>query len=129
DSNDQIPTKNDWLSDGKRWVDMETDYSFENYLGKSLSECMPLIENAPLGVAEDISYMPAVPFRYYVMAFKQYLLRPDVTNGQECRFDNSDAASTFLLLIKSKLTDDPALIMPVITGLLPVAEFVAANQE
>ena len=72
------------------------------------------------------SYMPPVPFRYYMLAFKTWVLlaleRAHVT-------DASDAASSFLRLIESRLEQDRASIEPIMPQLLPAVDFVEMNQE
>lgn len=40
------------------------------------------------------------------------------------RFELSDGASASLRLVKNKLRDDPAIILPVMAELLPILEFV-----
>ena len=81
-----------------------------------------------LSASEALVYMPEVPFRYYMFCFKEVLL------SEKClstglNFEAPNLASTFLLLLESKLTESPSSLVGVIDQLMPVAEFVALNQE
>jgi hypothetical protein len=67
--------------------------------------------------------MPPVPFRYYVLGFRDFVMARD--------FDflsASDAASCFLGLVLKKLEEQPSVIKPVMPALLPAVEYVARNQ-
>jgi hypothetical protein len=41
----------------------------------------------------------------------------------------SDGASCFLLILKGKLKEFPDFVLPVMEELMPVAEYIACNQE
>ena len=72
--------------------------------------------------------MPTIPFRYYMLAYRNYVLSPrlfSVGYG----FDAPDAASCFLTLIIAKLEEAPGDIAPIMEELLPAIEHVASNQK
>ena len=72
----------------------------------------------------ELRFMSVVPFRYYVLALRDYVLLP-------CVLDNDmapDAANCFLELVMEKLTSSPHAICPIMDEILPAAEYVAANQ-
>lgn len=120
---DRIPTEADWEN---YQDDIETRYAYGRFAGKSLNEVQEYFRDAVLGASESLSYMPKIPFQFYVMGYKQYLEAVDLNGERVSEF--SDAASSFLLLIQSRLKNTPEIIMPVIPTLLPVAEYLALNQ-
>lgn len=119
-----VPSEEDW---GDWESDLEQEYAHDRFAGKSLDEAGILFESSILGCAENIAYMPDVPFRYYILGFKDYLMDP--RRFQCMKTDDSDGPSVFLKLLASTLRDKPARILPVMNELFPVAEFVAQNQD
>ncbi|HEY9683396.1 MAG TPA: hypothetical protein V6C86_17590 [Oculatellaceae cyanobacterium] len=119
-----VPSEEDW---GDWESDMEQEYAHSRFAGKSLEDARPLFESSILGCAENIAYMPEVPFRYYIFGFRDYVMDP--RRFQCMSADDSDGPSAFLKLLVSTLRDQPARILPVMNELLPVAEFVAKNQD
>ncbi|MBK7750058.1 MAG: hypothetical protein IPP57_26160 [Candidatus Obscuribacter sp.] len=120
-----IPTRQDW---GEIEDNFGLNWSFQKFFGKSVKEMLPYFEEHPLSASEALVYMPEVPFRYYMFCFKEVLL------SEKClstglNFEAPNLASTFLLLLESKLTESPSSLVGVIDQLMPVAEFVALNQE
>jgi hypothetical protein len=81
--------------------------------------------------AEDVSYMPPVPFRYYMLVFKAYVLELGKREVQERDLvdDPWSAASSFLRLIEEKLRSQTNFIAPIMNDLLPAVEFIAVNQQ
>jgi len=67
--------------------------------------------------------MPEVPFRYYVIAFRDYVM-----SGEFSDSDASDAASCFIRLVLQKLEQQPRYIVPIMPELLSAVEHVARNQ-
>lgn len=85
-----IPTDKDWRSEV--WC-LDVPYAYEHFFGKSIDEAVKLFENNALTYQEDLMFMPAACFRYYLRAYTQYLL------SDACRGD-SDGASCFFGLIE-----------------------------
>jgi hypothetical protein len=67
--------------------------------------------------------MPEVPFRYYVLGFRDFVMA-----GQFDHLEGSDAASCFLSLVLEKLEKQPSYILSVMPQLLPAVRHVAMNQ-
>ena len=67
--------------------------------------------------------MPEVPFRYYMLGFRDCIMDRDVDF-----LEASNAASCFLRLIIEKLEKQPQVIAPIMSELLPAVEHVAHNQ-
>lgn len=123
---DSIPTEEDW---GAYQSDLDSSYAHERFAGKSISEVLPYFKGAILGAVEDISHMPAIPFRYYVLAFKTFLLSEELVDDRLINLEAPDAASSFLRLVQAKLKDSCEIILPVMNELMPVAEYVALHQD
>ena len=130
--NIDIPTEEDWFSwpaNAVRPMDLDENYARRRFLGKSFEEALRLFrETAVLGCSEDVSCMPPVPFRYYMLVYNAHVL----SEGERERTDYDDAsdgASSFLELIEDKLEVDAKTIAPIMNDLMPTVEFVGMNQE
>lgn len=119
-TNNMFPTEIDW---GDYTSDLDQKWAHDRFCGRSNEEMQPYIHSAPLGAAEDLHFMPEVPFRYYVIAFRDYVM-----SGQFRDFDAPDAASCFIRLVLQKLELQPRYIVPIMPDLLPAVEYVAHNQ-
>jgi hypothetical protein len=107
----------------------DADYAREKFFGKSIEEVLPYFFDSVLGAGEDISYMPPIPFRYYIFAFTQFLMSEDTLNCDHPRHaEASDGASSFLGLVRQHLRDYPEFILPVMEEIMPVVEFVGTHQ-
>jgi hypothetical protein len=77
----------------------------------------------PIEAAGDLRFMPEIPFRYYMLGFRDCVM----SGGFEpCH--GSDAASCFLHLVVEKLESQPRQILPIMPELLSAVECVAHNQ-
>jgi hypothetical protein len=70
-----------------------------------------------------LRWMPEVPFRYYMLGFRDFVMA-----GKFARLENSDAANCFLSLIEEKLETHPGYILPIMPELLPAIRHVGQNQ-
>lgn len=68
--------------------------------------------------------MPEIPFRYYMLSFKNYLAGPQFLETYEA----CDAASCFLGLVLDKLDNSFDDIAPILSEIMPTVEYVAKNQ-
>ena len=119
------PSTADW---GDLSNALDLDYAFEKFAGKTHDEALLLFETTDLlSRIENLSVMPPVPFRYYMLAFKDYVLSSRVF---EVNFgiDASTAASSFIDLIVGKLSAEPTAIKPILEDLLPAAKHIAEHQ-
>jgi hypothetical protein len=73
-----IPTERDWLdwpADAQRPLALDEAYAREQFGGKSFEQALEMFRSRTvLMCSEDVSYMPPVPFRYYMLVFKSYVL-------------------------------------------------------
>jgi hypothetical protein len=122
-----IPTKNDWGDIDRH--DLDASYAYKRFFGKTLAQVLPYFEDAVLEAAEDLRYMPAIPFRYYIFAFKEFLLSEKAMSSEGNCIEVTGGADVFLNLIHDKLTNFPSHIVSVMFELMPVVEFIAMNQD
>lgn len=88
----QIPTDTDWHS--VHWC-IDIPYAYEHFCGKTIPQATALFEDNSLYYQEDLLFMPAPCFLYYIEAYINYLLS-DRSKG-DC-----DGASCFFGLIESR---------------------------
>jgi hypothetical protein len=109
----------DWHSEP--W-DLDLEYAFTHFNGKTIEESVPLFMENALYYQEDLMWMPHRVFDYYVHAYLAYLLSSASAN-------DSDGASCFIGLIEFKLQWRPADIQPPWIEIRAVLEHLAANQS
>jgi hypothetical protein len=130
-----IPTEKEWLDwpeDGQRPDELDEAYAREQFAGKSFEEALAMFHSREvLMCSEDISYMPPIPFRYYILVFKAYVLELGKREIEERDVPDNPwgAASSFLILVETKLRAEINFIAPIMDDLLPAVEFVAMNQD
>ena len=130
-----IPTEKDWLDwpeDAQRPLDLDEEYARQQFEGKSFEEALQLFRSQDVLMrSEDVSYMPPVPFRYYIRVLKAYVLELGEREIKERDLldDPSSAASSFLNLVERKLRPEINFIAPIMDDLLPAVEFIAMNQD
>jgi hypothetical protein len=122
----QIPSKEDW---GNYERDFDTKYAYEKFGGKTLEEVMVYVETAALGASECLSYMPEIPFQYYIFSFEKFLITAQLMDDEYAKTEATGGASTFLRLVLDKLTTNPWMILPVMEELMPVLEYVSSHQS
>jgi hypothetical protein len=115
-----VPTEEDW---GDYSSDLDQNHAHSVFGGRTNEEMQPFFRRNPLALTDDLRWMPDVPFRYYILGFRDF-----ITAKQFDLLDGSDAASCFLGLVLEKLENHPRLIVPVMPELLPCVEYVAGNQ-
>ena len=118
----RVPTEEDW---GNWRADLDQAYAHRIFAGKSLKDILPLFEENVIERTDELRFMPPVPFRYYVIGFRDYVTSERVFRTEH---EVSDAASCFLGLILDKLENEPDTIIPIMPHLMPAAEYVARNQ-
>jgi hypothetical protein len=117
---EKVPTEADW---GEYRADIDVKWAHDQFGGRTNEQMQKYIHGAPLGAAEDLGFMPEVPFRYYILAYRDYVMA-----GQFRQYDAPDAASCFIGLVLRKLEQQPRYIVPVMPELLSTVEHVARNQ-
>jgi hypothetical protein len=115
-----LPTERDW---GDYKSDLDQNHAHSVFAGRTNEEVQPLFRRNPIGMTDELRWMPDVPFRYYILGFRDF-----ITAKQFDFLNASDAASCFLGLVLEKLERNPRVIVPVMPHLLPTVEYVARNQ-
>lgn len=91
----QIPSEADWRSEP--W-DLDIPYAYEHFFGKDLGESVSLFTEDSLTYQEDIMFMPAACFPFYLQAYIDYL------TSEESKAD-SDGASCFFGIVEVRKND------------------------
>jgi len=115
-----VPTEKDW---GDYQSDLDWKSAHDLFAGHTNEQMRPYFRQNPLERTSELGWMPEVPFRYYMLGF-----RDCVTDRDFDFLEVSNAASCFLGLIKEKLEKQPQVIVPIMPELLPAVEHVARNQ-
>ena len=115
-----IPTEADW---GDYRSDLDQEDAHRKFAGKSNDEMQQYFRDIPVEAASDLRFMPEIPFRYYMLGF-----RDCVMSGGFEPCNNSDAASCFLHLVTEKLETQPRCILPIMPELIPAVEHIAHHQ-
>src|SRR5262245_19320267 len=116
-----IPTEEDW---GEWTTDLDQQSAHESFAGKTGQQVLPLFQRNVLWYVGELRCMPVIPFRYYMVAFKDYVLSEE-SRKDEC--EGADAASCFLHLVEDRLRVAKSDIAPIMTDLFPALEYVAMN--
>lgn len=117
-----VPSEEDW---GDYKSDLDQKYAHEIFFGKSLEETIPDFERNVIERVDELRFMPTTPFRYYLLALRNYVTSKSVLGNDMA----PDAASSFLNLVAEKLRDSFDSIAPVMDEIMPGVEYVASNQE
>lgn len=120
-ASNQIPTEVDW---GDYKADLDQAYAYRVFFGKNLDQVIPEFKRNILGRVEDLHFMPAIPFQYYIFAYRKFVL-----SLQKDDYDAPDAASAFLGLIINRLEETPQDVLPVMDDLWDTIKYVASNQS
>ena len=119
-----IPTAADWGDPGD---DLDRLWARGFLSGKTRAEAVRHFEDRGLSASEALAFAPPVPFRYYMIAFMDYVMGPARSSG--FGLDAANAASAFLGLIAEKLENCYEDILPIMPELMPACRYVASHQE
>jgi len=117
----RIPAEADW---GDYKADLDQEYSHRMFIGKSNEEMQPYFRANPIESTDEVRWMPLIPFQYYILGLRDFVLSVTAENYDEA----SDAASCFLRLVLDRLENTPNLVRSVMPDLLPALEFVGSHQ-
>lgn len=116
----QVPTEQDW---GNYKSDLDQNHAYKAFHTRTNEEMQSHFRKTTLGAAEDLHWMPKIPFQYYMIGFRDFITAENFEPGEP-----SDAASCFLNLIINKLENHPDFIVTIMPDLMPTIEFVASHQ-
>jgi hypothetical protein len=89
------PKEEEW---GNYSSDLDQKHAHSVFAGRTNEDMQPLFRRNPLAMTDDLRWMPDVPFRYYILGFRDF-----ITANQFDFLDGADAASCFLGLVLEKL--------------------------
>ena len=93
----------------------------QHFLGKTVEDAEILFREAGIVYQEDLMWMGAVAFRYYVKAAIAYI-RSEMAIGDACMVRSFSAVLQFRLD-----TDPEAALLPVVDDLLSVCVYIMEN--
>jgi len=99
---------------------MDEEYALRMFLEKTLAQAEAMFREQFSLHWEDLTYMRAPAFRFYLPAAIKYLLSEDA-NG------DADAASTFCYVLESRLARDPAALIPIAPAVEDAIQKILAN--
>ena len=114
----QLPEEADFLH--PRSQDLDERHALKMFLGKTPEQAEAMFRENFLFYQEDLTYMRAPAFRFYLLPAIMYLLSQDA-NG------DSDAASTFSNVLESRLKRDPDALAPIAAVVLAAIEKILAD--
>ncbi|HTT21443.1 MAG TPA: hypothetical protein VMG82_21115 [Candidatus Sulfotelmatobacter sp.] len=115
-----VPTETDW---GNYQADLDQAYAHKLFAGRTNAEMLPHFHRNVIESADELRWMPEVPFRYYVLGFRDFVMAQNFEH-----LDAPDAANCFLGIVLEKLEKQPGYILPIMPQLLPAVHYVAMNQ-
>jgi hypothetical protein len=115
-----VPTEAEW---GDYQNDLDQKHAHDLFVGHTNEEMLPHFRRNVIERTDELRWMPAAPFRYYMLGFRDFVM----TGNFEPTWA-SDAASCFLGLILEKLQKQPERITLIMKELLPAIRYVAQNQ-
>lgn len=116
-----VPSEEDW---GEYEADLDQKYAHEMFAGKNLDEALSQFDEGVIDVVDKLRFMPVTPFRYYMLALRNYVMSERALVSDMA----PDAASSFLNLVEEKIRNSPESIRPIMDAIVPAVEYVAANQ-
>jgi hypothetical protein len=115
-----VPTDEDWQPIHPDELDETSAYY--TFRGKTFDEAVALFEEASGYYQENLMYMPAPVFGFYLKAFMAYLM-------SEAARGDSDGASCFIGLIRFKAECDREILEPHWSSIEPVLKHLVEHQD
>jgi len=126
-SRNAVPTDADWkeAADADQTLEgLDVAHAYRTCFGRTNQEMQQRFHESVHGTAEDLCYIPRIPFQYYILGFKDFV-RAAVPPYAEL----SDAASWFFAIVLRKLQEQPLFILPVMPDLMPTIIHISENQQ
>lgn len=103
--------------------DFEVSYMHERFYGKSNADVQKYFGGGrSIERAEELRRAPRPVFQYYVQAFASFVRSKQAAG-------DSDSASTFLGLLKTREELDPGSVKEIYTSLAECVDFIAGHQD
>lgn len=118
DAPNDLPT----ISDINVYDSLDERVAVRHFAGKTLDEAEALFRDNALLYQEDLMFMGPVAFRFYVVAYVNYL-RSDASSG------DSDAVNCFLGLVRYRWEHERSEVDPVRALLADACRFILAHYD
>lgn len=115
-----VPTEKDW---GDYLSDLDQKHGHGVFSGRTNEEVQTVFKRNPIEAADGLRWMPEIPFRYYMLGFRDAVVAADFES-----YHLASAANCFLDLVAEKLERHPRKILPIMPELLPAVEHVSRHQ-
>ena len=119
----QVPSLEDWEGVANS-DDLDAAYAYKIFFGKSTSDVQVDFARNPIERTDELRFMPKVPFQYYIVALRDFVLDIDELDDWK-----SDAAACFISLAEELLESKPDFINPIYNKIESTLEFIANNQS
>lgn len=117
----RTPTKGDWGIIDKD--DIEMQYAFEMFIGKTQDEAWEMCDDNALNYQEELQSLPEYPFNFYAQILAKYIVSKDAIN-------DADGAGSFLSMVAWMLkTQGNNIYAETKVLLIASAKYVAKNQN
>jgi hypothetical protein len=116
-----VPTEADW---GNYEDDLDQKQAHDLFGGRTNHEMLPHFQRNVIERTDELRFMPEVPFRYYMLGFRDFLI-----GGEVEPLWVPDAASCFIGLVLEKLKKRPTHILPIMFELVPTLRLIAQDQD
>jgi len=101
---------------------LDEQHACKMFLGKTLEQAEMLFHENALFYQEDLMWMGAVAFRYYVHAFIRYI------QSQESNGD-SDAINCFVSLLEFRWENEPEELRPIFSELTAACRYILEDYK
>ena len=116
---DVIPSEADW-GDSK---DQDVAYAKKMLLGRSNAEMRLELKEMFLPRYQDVYWMPAVPFHYYMVGLTDFLMAEDNAFDD----DRDQVSACYMDAVERRLSDDVPAIVPIVDVVLTGLAFIRRN--
>jgi hypothetical protein len=116
--NAELPTREDINVHNS----LDEQHACKVFFGKTLDQAELLFRENALFYSEDLMWMGAVAFQYYVQAFVQYI------QSHESERD-ADATNCFVRLLEFRFEHEPQAIRPIARELSKACRHIIENYE
>ena len=124
-----VPSEADW---GNYKEDLDQEWAHQHFFGRTNEELLEHFKSNWIERTDELRFMPEVPFRYYMLGFRDSVLSIDIerlTPSDPDICDACDAVNCFLGLVEEKLLKSRLVISPIMPELLPALEHVAKKSK
>lgn len=116
-----IPLEEDW---GDYVGDFDVVDAHKVFFGRSNEEMFAYFSRNVMMRAQDLRFMPKLPFMYYIQGFADFVL-----SGSYGNQDPNDVANCFLSVVGERVRDDPSALAPMCDAIVAALDFLSKNQN